>query len=243
MAESATNSIIPIPSSNEVSDFVNNLASSGNEDMLSSVELLFAMTIASGLGALIAHHPKRARKGTSPSLDAEVRKTQILICVAGAILIPLIQGSLARAFALAGLGSFVRYRTVLSNPLDLSIIFVLIGLGMACGLQLYSLAFTVTGFIYLLLYMMNVRERHEARHWAMQVDCDNPDEVRKAFEEVAQMHDMFIIRQKTNTDRGKYRCRFTSDHLFNPDQMREEIMERTEEDVRYSRFDFEQREN
>ena len=120
---------------------------------LTYFQILISLSLAAVLGALIAYHPWRQIEVDGPVKDRELKKTLILIAVAGAIMVALIQGSLERAFGLVGLGSFVRYRTSLRNPADLSIIFILIGLGMACGLQFYEFAITITGFIYLLLFM------------------------------------------------------------------------------------------
>jgi uncharacterized membrane protein YhiD involved in acid resistance len=46
----------------------------------------------------------------------------------------------ARAFGLVGLGSFIRFRSGISDPRDAAILFVMIGVGMACGLGLGAMA-------------------------------------------------------------------------------------------------------
>ncbi|MDX9752407.1 MAG: DUF4956 domain-containing protein, partial [bacterium] len=122
---------------------------------LSYVEILIALIAAATMGAFIAFHPKRQAEAGGPASDRELKNTLIMIPVAGVVMVALVQDSLARAFGLVGLGSFVRFRTNMRNPLDLSIIFILIGLGMACGLKMYEFAITITGFLYVLLYILN----------------------------------------------------------------------------------------
>lgn len=210
-------SIIPIPGG--VSDFLEGLTQS--EGVASSyastpIELLTGMLIAAFLGALIAYHPNRTNGATNTAAERDVKKTQILICVAGAVLIPLVEGSLARAFALAGIGSFVRYRTVLSSPMDLSIIFILIGLGMACGIKYYSFAFSITGFIYLLLFVIDLGGNYST--WSLRIDCNAPQSVRETFQDIAAQRGIRILRQKTNSTQGSYRCRFVAKNPIDTDR-------------------------
>ena len=55
--------------------------------------------------------------------------------MAGALLVVVIGDSLARAFGLVGLGTFIRFRAGVKDPRDVAILFVMIGVGMACGLE------------------------------------------------------------------------------------------------------------
>lgn len=93
---------------------------------------------AVGLGLLFSFLPgrysrlKRTRKGR------EMLKAQVLVCMAGALLVVVIgdgEGASARAFGLLGLGSFIRFRTALKSPADTAVFFLLIGIGMACGVE------------------------------------------------------------------------------------------------------------
>jgi hypothetical protein len=63
----------------------------------------------------------------------EMVQAQILLCAAAAIITMVIGDSLAKAFGLVGLGSFVRFRSGLKDPRDAAVLFLVIGLGMACG--------------------------------------------------------------------------------------------------------------
>lgn len=205
---------------------------------LSYIEILIALTTAAILGALIAYHPKRNVEAIGQVSDKELKKTQILIAVSGAIMVALIQGSLERAFGLVGLGAFIRYRTALRNPVDLSIIFLLIGLGMACGLQYYHFAITITGFIYVLLYILELEIAGTQKIWSVKVDTNFPVRVEKAFKELAQQHKFHIVRLRSSRQGGAFRCKFVSKSHVDTDMMTQKIQDKCGEDMQYSRFEW-----
>ncbi|ACG74605.1 conserved hypothetical protein [Anaeromyxobacter sp. K] len=72
----------------------------------------------------------------------EMAQAQILLCAAAAIITMVIGDSVAKAFGLVGLGSFVRFRSGLKDPRDAAVLFLTIGLGMACGHGTLGLALT-----------------------------------------------------------------------------------------------------
>jgi hypothetical protein len=68
-------------------------------------------------------------------------QAQTLLCVSGAMMMIIIGNSLARAFGIAGAASIIRFRTPVDDPKDVTILFLLMGLGMSAGLG----AFAVVG--------------------------------------------------------------------------------------------------
>jgi hypothetical protein len=87
---------------------------------------------AVGVGVLISARPWRLVMGRKLPRP-EMVQAQILLCAAAAIITMVIGDSLAKAFGLVGLGSFVRFRSGLKDPRDAAVLFLVIGLGMACG--------------------------------------------------------------------------------------------------------------
>lgn len=247
MALSATDTV-PVPGIEQFQQLIHKassaLQSSTTTDHYASilndnyVALFLALVVSAVLGALIAFHPKRHIEANGPVSDREVRSTQILICVAGAIMVALIQGSLERAFGLVGLGSFVRYRTSLRNPVDLSVIFILIGVGMACGLNLYAFAITITAFIYILLYLLNIRIGERRKIWSLKVDTNEPSRVEKAFREISAKEDFQIVRIRASKQGGGFRCRFLSRKPIDTDEMTKEIQNRCGPGVHFARFEW-----
>ena len=71
-------------------------------------------------------------------------------------LIMLIVGSnIARAFALVGALSVVRFRNAIKETRDVSFIFLVMGIGMACGTRFYSLAIIATLVICAVILVMH----------------------------------------------------------------------------------------
>ncbi len=113
----------------------------------------FAAAVA--IGALVAGRPWRwlmGRKTPRP----EMVQAQILLCVAAAIITVVIGDSVAKAFGLVGLGSFVRFRSGLKDPRDAAVLFLVIGLGMACGHGALGVAFAGAVFASLLLAALDL---------------------------------------------------------------------------------------
>jgi uncharacterized membrane protein YhiD involved in acid resistance len=102
--------------------------------------LLMRFTLALVLGALLAYRPWRKLMPTTPSILPETAHTHVLIAVAGAVMTTVIGDSMSRAFGLVGLGGFIRFRSGIKDPRDAAAMFVMIGVGMACGLGAASVA-------------------------------------------------------------------------------------------------------
>jgi hypothetical protein len=112
------------------------------------MELLFAAVV----GIVLAFHPTRFKTLLKKKKTLDVAKAQILLCIAGALLINVIGDSAARAFGIFGIGSFVRFRAPVRSPMEAAIMFLLLGLGMAVGLKLYAVAAVSTLFLFVILF-------------------------------------------------------------------------------------------
>ncbi len=119
------------------------------------VVFLWKLTFSAVLGALLAFHINKYKEIIKKPKLLKIAKAQILICIAGTIMIIVIGNSVARAFGLFGIGSFIRFRTSVKNSMDLAIIFILIAVGMSVGVGLYVQATVVVAFLYLLLIILN----------------------------------------------------------------------------------------
>ncbi len=81
-------------------------------------------------------------------------QAQVLLAVAGALIMLIIGDSLARAFGVAGAASIVRFRTPVEDPRDVTVLFLLMGLGMACGLGALQVAGLGTVFLAVFLLLL-----------------------------------------------------------------------------------------
>jgi hypothetical protein len=109
-------------------------------------EVILHLTVAATLGAMVAYRPWRRLMKHSVPPAMETAQAQTLIAVAGALMVAVIGDSMARAFGLVGLGAFIRFRSGIKDPRDAAVMFVMIGVGMACGLGLIPLALVATAF-------------------------------------------------------------------------------------------------
>ncbi|RKG96140.1 DUF4956 domain-containing protein [Corallococcus sp. CA053C] len=127
---------------------------------LSMASVLPRLLAAAFIGALLSSRPWRLVMG-KPLPKSEMVQAQILLCAAAAVITAVIGDSVAKAFGLVGLGGFVRFRSGLKDPRDAAILFLVIGLGMACGHGNLVLASVGTGFVMVLLLVLDLFEKKE----------------------------------------------------------------------------------
>ena len=119
-------------------------------------EILINLIIAFFLGFIISLVYKKTHKGLSYSQSFVL--TNIFVCVIVSMVIMVIGNNLARAFALVGALSIIRFRTVVKDTKDTAFIFWSLAAGMASGTGSYFLAISGTAIISmiaLVLYYTN----------------------------------------------------------------------------------------
>src|SRR5437762_6546472 len=109
----------------------------------------------------------KQRQGYDPS----VVQTVILLPVAVAGIVAVVQNSLVLAFSLAGLAAAVRFRNTLKDSKDAVYIFVAMGVGLAAGVQALALCFVMT-----VIYNISV-----VTLWTLNVGDTYPGEPRPSF--------------------------------------------------------------
>lgn len=67
-------------------------------------------------------------------------QTLLVVPIAIALVVFLVKDSIALAFSLAGIVAAVRFRTSLNEPMDATYMFIVIGIGLAAGIQYGSVA-------------------------------------------------------------------------------------------------------
>ena len=116
---------------------------------LSLVKLVVAALI--GVLITVVHRPVSRDKPHTRSME----QAQVLLCVSGAVVMIIIGNSIARAFGIAGAASIIRFRTPVEDPKDITILFLLMGLGMAAGLGAFAVAGLATAFLCVLLLVLD----------------------------------------------------------------------------------------
>jgi uncharacterized membrane protein YhiD involved in acid resistance len=148
-------------------------------------KILVRLLIAAALGASVAYRWWRKLIPRALAPAREAAQAQTLIAVAGAIMVAVIGDSVARAFGLVGLGAFIRFRSGIKDPRDAAVMFVMIGIGMACGLGAVPMAVVATGFVSGVLAIFDVGHRARPRMARIAISVSDPsaamERIRTAF--------------------------------------------------------------
>jgi hypothetical protein len=161
---------------------IDTLVALGSENIPRLGELFVRMGMATLLGAFLAFRSWRLLLPfvTRPSL--QTAQAQTLIATAGAVMVVVIGDSPARAFGLVGLGSFIRFRSGISDPRDAAVMFVMIGIGMACGLGLFAMAGGSTLFICLILTFFDATRHRLTKRTLVTINAEDVAYVQKRVE-------------------------------------------------------------
>ena len=108
--------------------------------------------------------------------------TLLMVPIAIALVVFLVKGSLALAFSLAGIVAAVRFRTALEEPLDAVYMFMAIGIGLATGIQLTTVAY-LASLIFVIVALGVWKSNYGARPALVQgwtlVRADEPAQARE----------------------------------------------------------------
>jgi len=107
-------------------------------------DILINMALAFVLGLIISYIYKVTHKGLSYSQSFML--TIVFVTFIVGVVMMVIGNNLARAFALVGALSIIRFRTVIKDTKDTAYIFLGLAAGMAAGTSSYFLAVAGTGF-------------------------------------------------------------------------------------------------
>jgi hypothetical protein len=130
------------------------------------IELL-KLVVAAFIGLQITaiHQPASRERGRS------MEQAQTLLCVSGAMMMIIIGNSLARAFGIAGAASIIRFRTPVEDPKDVTILFLLMGLGMSSGLGAFAVAGLGTAFLCIALLALDQMAAQKARVMSVEIQA------------------------------------------------------------------------
>ena len=108
-------------------------------DPAHTIPVMVALVLAFGVTLPITwvYRWTRPRKKYSQSFA----HTLLVIPTSITLVVFLVKGSLALAFSLAGIVAAVRFRTALEEPMDAVYMFMAIGIGLAAGTQLTTVAY------------------------------------------------------------------------------------------------------
>ena len=124
-----------------------------------------------GMLVTVVHRQYRHERTANPALD----QAQVLLCIAGALMMIIIGNSVARAFGIAGAASIIRFRTPVEDARDITILFILMGLGMAAGLGALAVAGLGTLFLCAMIPILNVFSSERPRQMNVEIVAEERD--------------------------------------------------------------------
>jgi anti-anti-sigma factor len=126
---------------------------------------LLKLVVASMIGLLVTaiHQPVARDRGRT------MEQAQTLLCVSGAMMMIIIGNNLARAFGIAGAASIIRFRTPVDDPKDVTILFLLMGLGMSSGLGQFAVAGLGTAFLCVALLILDRMSSQKTRVMSVEI--------------------------------------------------------------------------
>ncbi len=144
---------------------------------------LAKLVVAAVVGMLVTIVQRfyRPDRTSNPTLE----QAQVLLCVSGALMMIIIGSSLVRAFGIAGAASIIRFRTPVDDARDITVLFLLMGLGMAAGLGGFAVAGLGTLFLCAMFPILNFFATDRPRQMLVEIEADGRefplDHVQKVF--------------------------------------------------------------
>jgi uncharacterized membrane protein YhiD involved in acid resistance len=152
---------------------------------LEELRPLLALPLAALLGAALAFRPRR--RGTPPRVPAVIQ-TQVILAIIGALVMIVVGASVARAFGIVGAASLIRYRAKISDPKDAGVMLTTLGVGLASGVGLYTVAVSATVFVLIVLWMVESLERHTYAQFELTIGARSAASVRPSVEHLLSRH-------------------------------------------------------
>jgi hypothetical protein len=143
------------------------------------------LPIAVGLACVLALRPRR--RGT-PHRQAPVIQTQIILAIVGALVMLVVGSSLARAFGIVGAAGLVRYRAKIADPKDAGVMLSTLAVGLAAGVGLWMLAAFSTGFVLLVLWIVESFEPKALEIFALKVKAKDPAALKPKIEQLLRRY-------------------------------------------------------
>lgn len=132
-------------------DFLTNFTDLSGE--FSVADIAISLSLSFVLSCVISLVYRRTHRNVSYSQSYV--QTLIIMGMIIAMIMLIVGSNVARAFALVGALSIIRFRNALKETRDVGYIFLVMGVGMACGTRFYLLAIIATAVICLVLLIMH----------------------------------------------------------------------------------------
>jgi uncharacterized membrane protein YhiD involved in acid resistance len=141
----------------ELERIVNDAFGGTSDTQLGADVIAYRLIAACVIGWLIGLIYRRTYTGQrfAPTLP----DTHLLLCLGGALIWLVVGDNLVRAFGLAGTIGLIRYRTIVRDPKDTTILLFSMIMGMACGLGQLMVAAVGTAVVLSVLVLLFLAKR------------------------------------------------------------------------------------
>jgi hypothetical protein len=175
---------------------------------------------------------------TDRTLARPMEQAQILLCIAGALVVMLIGDSMPRAIGILGGAAIVRFRTPVDDPKDATLLFLLLGLGMASGLGYFAIAGLGALFLCVVLLLFQGIPDQKLRSLTVQVVCAGTSLPTAAVESILEKHAAsFEPREITKGDRPILRYQVSVDSALPLAGLSRELLDSTTASIQSVSFD------
>ena len=196
----------------------------GLSQIYSQFDVLVNLSLAIVLGLFISYVYKFTHKGVSYSQSFML--TIVFVTIIVAMVMMVIGNNIARAFALVGALSIIRFRTVIKDTKDTAFVFLALAAGMAAGTTSHFLAIAgtlVTSIVAYILYTTNYGSIYSSEfilrfRLNQSQSSDQPDYI-KVLEEFAQTSNLLHIEPSGDS----LTSRLTFDVMMKKDKTPEDM--------------------
>ncbi len=151
--------------------------------LTATVRLLLATVLA----AILAYRPYRYMRVVQR--NPYVAQSQILLAVVACALMMIVADSAARAFGIFAAASLVRFRTNIRDPKEVTVMLIGLSIGLATGVGHLLLASLFTGFVLLLLWVLECYEPAQVfRALELKVRTRDVSGTHEALKEIFEKH-------------------------------------------------------
>jgi len=177
----------PSPASSEI-PFFSQAMGTGESSSTTSGEtpvlvIILRLFLAVILSAILAFRPRRNIPLVQRNLY--VAQTQILLAVVAAALMMIVGDNAARAFAIFAAVSFVRFRTNIKDPKEITVLLISLALGLSAGVGRWDLGIVLCLFALVLLWVLEYREPEQVfRSMELTVKTRNPEATQEMLKNI-----------------------------------------------------------
>jgi uncharacterized protein GlcG (DUF336 family) len=203
----------------------------------SELELgMLKLAAAAAIGYLVSSTQKHA--ASERTSNASMEHAQVLLCVAGALIVMLIGDSMARAVGILGGAAIVRFRTPVDDPKEAAVLFLMLGLGMASGMGHFAIAGFGALFLSGILIIFGGTKANKLRSLTLQVVSAGAEAPAGAVESVLRRRAAFFEpREISRGDKQVMRYQVSIDPALPLGELSRELLDAPGAEIQSVSFD------